>query len=78
MTIDAPIAVAEYEHLRPQILGALCNAVSASLANGKPASEPTDNSIASAIAVSMQDRTEWTGTATELLANLRAADPFIE
>ncbi len=77
----APISQAEFEQLRPQLLGALCTAVSSILA-GNPAPgwqefTGAPDPIASAVAAFMQSQTEWTGTATELLLRLRASHPTL-
>jgi len=74
--IEAPVVVVADDRLRPQILGALCDAVSASMTPGK--TQFANNGIADAVGLSMQNQAEWTGTATELLARLRTANPSIQ
>ncbi len=77
----ASLSQAEFQELRPQLLGALCTAVSSILA-GNPAPgwrefTASPDPIAVAVAAFMQSQTEWTGTATELLLRLRASNPAL-
>ncbi|MGI8743414.1 MAG: hypothetical protein ACR2NN_12750 [Bryobacteraceae bacterium] len=78
-----PASYAEFEQLRPQVLGALCETISASLA-GKPSKYETAahwmttaDPIAEAVSQFMTAQATWTGTATELLIQLRALNPAL-
>ncbi|MGI8742903.1 MAG: hypothetical protein ACR2NN_10100 [Bryobacteraceae bacterium] len=79
IAIEAPALAIDSKPLCPRILGALCSAVSAGLANPVTRSLPAmPNAIATAVAAFLQDQTQWTGSATDLLLNLRAANPSIQ
>ncbi len=82
--IDVPttatISLPAFEQLHPQILGALCTMASQRLAHPAPLWTPAPaapDPVATAISKFLNHRTEWTGTATELLHNLRTTNPTI-
>ncbi len=80
ITIDlpahaAPISQAEFEALRPQLLGALCTAVSKGTASDWRKFTGSPDPIAQAVATFMESQIEWSGTATELLVLLREQSP---
>ena len=80
-----PVSQLDFDRLRPQLLGALCNAVSAILAGdaAHPIAPPwrkftgSPDPIATAVASFMAAPNEWTGTATELLLRLREHSPTL-
>ncbi|MDQ6758889.1 MAG: hypothetical protein M3Z32_03355 [Acidobacteriota bacterium] len=64
-----------FDHLRPQILGALCNTVVENTSVPWQTFTNAPDPIAVAITKHLHSNTKWTGTATELLIHLRAIDP---
>ncbi|MDQ2948619.1 MAG: hypothetical protein M3Y27_22230 [Acidobacteriota bacterium] len=73
----APISQAEFEELRPQLLGALCTAVSKGTASDWQKFTASPDPIATAVGAFMQTQSEWTGSATELLMRLRELNPLL-
>ena len=82
ITIDLPphaaaISQAEFEELRPQLLGALCTAVSKGSAPDWKKFTASPDPIATAVGAFMETQSEWTGSATELLMHLRELNPLL-
>jgi hypothetical protein len=67
----------KFTDLRPQILGALCNAIVAKTTVPWQTFTNAPDPVAVAIAKHLQTGAKWTGTATELLTHLRALDPAV-
>jgi hypothetical protein len=83
LTINAPnqaslnhISLDAFDQIHPQILGALCDTARHPAPKWIPAQAAPDP-VATAIGKFLNHRSEWTGTATELLESLRATHPNI-
>ncbi len=75
--VSATISLPAFEQLHPQLLGTLCDMASHPAPQWMPAPTAPDP-VATAIAKFLNHRTEWTGTATQLLQALPIANPAIQ
>ncbi len=77
VAVSATISLPAFEQIQPQILGMLCDMASHPAPQWMPAPAAPDP-VATALATFLKQRTEWTGTATQLLQALPIANPTIQ